>query len=120
MSAILGMICGAIVKASAAATIGGLATSAANKALMVTGTLAKMSDTTQKVVRAGTWIGGAYIGSKAVDRLIDTANANATPLVGTNKAVMIERYTSDGVLIGTPTHKKTIIVDNLGVGGPGT
>lgn len=121
MSIIIGTICGAIVKGAAAASIGGIATSAANAVLTATGTLAKMAPTTQKVVRVGTFVGGAWVGSKAVDKLIDTANNNGTPLVGTNRAVMIEQYNEKGVLIGTPTHKKTIIVDNLGVqDGPGT
>lgn len=113
MSMISGMIAGAIVKCAAGAAIGSVVTKAANVALNATGVLAGATKTTKTVVKVGMIAGGAYVGSKCVDRLIDHANENGAVLTGT-EAIAIECYTPEGVLIGTPTHKKRILVDNLG------
>lgn len=114
MSIITGMIAGAIVKGAAGAAIGSVVSKAGNAVLNATGVLAGATKTTKTVVRIGTLVGGAYVGSKAVDKLIDHANANGTVLTG-SEAIAIECYTPEGVLIGTPTHKKRIMVENLGV-----
>lgn len=114
MSIITGMIAGAIVKAAAGAAIGSVVTKVGNVALNATGALANATKTTKTVVKVGMIAGGAYVGSKAVDKLIDHANAEGAVLTG-SEAVAIECYTPEGVLIGTPNHKKRIMVENLGV-----
>lgn len=113
MSIITGMVANAIVKGAAGAAIGSIVTKVGTAALNATGVLTNATRTTKTVVKVGMIVGGAYVGGKTVDRLIDHANANGAVLTGT-EAVAIEMYTPQGVLIGTPTHKKRILVDNLG------
>ena len=120
MSIIMGRIAGALVKGLAGATVARGVEAGLNTVITSTGLLETATQATKTVVRVGTTAAGLATGTVVVNALVDTANKNGTPITG-RKVIFAETvpmYTENGVLIGTPTHKKSdkIVVEVVGEG----
>lgn len=105
MSKIVGMICGAVVK--------GLASNSISKGVetIVTKAIAGTSLPDSKAVCAAVKVGSGVVGMVTVDKLIDTANMNGTPITGRIKAETYHiKYDERGIRIGVPDYKKKMKV----------
>lgn len=111
MSILMGKVCGTLVKTLASITIGRGVTSVANAAIDATGLIADATPTVRTIVGVGTTVTGVVVGCKAVDSLVDIANANSTPITG-KKVVFATvvpqtiEHRGNEILVGTPSHKK--------------
>jgi hypothetical protein len=103
---IMGKVASIMVKAMAEATVARGVESVATAAINHTGLLKGATQTTKTVVKVGTYVGSAAVGSAVVNKLVDKANADGYPITGKAKNIEIRTYTHDGVLVGTPEHKK--------------
>lgn len=119
MSIVVGKICAALVKGLAGATIANGVKTGLTAVISNTGVLEGATEATKMVVSAGTTVVGVGTGCMVVNKLVDTANANGTPITGKNVmfAEPVQVYTKNGVLVGVPEHKKNdnkIVVDVMG------
>lgn len=111
MSIIMGKLAGTLVKAMAGATVSRVVTGGINYGLKATGGLQAATDTTKTLVSIGTTATGLIAGDIVVNKLVDVANENGTPITGKKKcyAVMETQgecpYPAHGVKVGAPKHK---------------
>lgn len=104
---IIAKISGMLVKTLAEASVGRAVESVVTGVIEGTGVLSNATRTTKMVVKAGTTVTGLAVGSVVVNKLIDTANEGGAPIVGNKSFNVVEAtYTHNGVLVGTPEHKK--------------
>lgn len=113
MSIIMGKLAGTLVKAMAGATVGRVVTGGINYGLKSTGALRAATDTTKTVVSIGSTVTGLVAGDIVVNKLVDCANGNGTPITGKNQYyAVIETngecpYPTHGkdIKVGAPKHK---------------
>lgn len=113
MSIIMGKLAGTLVKAMAGATVSRAVTGVINYGLTATGGLQAATDTTKTLVNIGTTATGLIAGDIVVNKLVDVANENGTPITGKKKcyAVMETQgecpYPTHGkdIKVGAPKHK---------------
>lgn len=111
MSIIMGKLAGTLVKAMAGATVSRVVTGGINYGLKATGGLQAATDTTKTLVNIGTTATGLIAGDIVVNKLVDVANENGTPITGKKKCYAVMEtagecpYPTHGVKVGAPKNK---------------